>query len=539
MPKQSVRIRFPLGGRVDRHAYAEQPQGTTVSALNVWPDAQGRERGGSRPGFTRTYTNTVGGPIKGMATLNFIPNSSSRITSRLCWVDDDGDLYIADAMSGPLDQVTNTQPLSTGATIEQIQMTERNQKLYIACHSIVQSESSSSAILYEYDPVAATVVASVATAGSIPRGCPCICTWRDRIVLAGGTTNPYGLFMSRQGFPMDWDYSKNDVGAAVDLGLANAGQIGETVTSLTPHADNCLLIGCPSSLWILQGDPRMGGQLACLSRTIGVVGRQAWCTTPDGLFVFLSHDGLYMIPAGCSVDGNPVSISRERLPVELININANSSTGGKYVSMAYDTRWRGIHIFVTDRASVATDAGNYHWFFDWERKSFWPVQFQEARMDVITCHSRPNYPHGESIAMCGCLDGYVRTYVSTVVKDDEGFNTLGDSTERQINSHVVIGPFADDPEMASDIRVDELDVVLSNATGAVTWELYGGNSAEDAIDAVEDGEPIISGVLAAGRNLRCFPRLRGAAVFLKISSVAVWAYEAATVLLSKLGRTRV
>src|SRR6185503_12946635 len=302
-----------------------------------------------------------------------------------------------------------------------------------------QSQSDTSSVLSVYDPIAGTVEKVIATDGTIPRGANCICTWRDRIVLGGGTTDPYGVKMSRQGEPEDWDYSEEDAAAAVDLGLANAGLVGQTVTSLTPHADNCLIIGCPSSLWLLQGDPTSGGQVANLSMAVGVIGPNAWCTTADGMFVFLSHDGLYGVPAGCSSSGNPTSISRERLPQELLNIDATSATGGKYVSMAYDTRWRGIFIFVSSRTSADTDAGGTNWFFDWETKSFWPFQFQEARMDVVSCHARSNFPHGESVVICGCRDGYLRTFVSTATKDDEG-----ESTEKKVESYVVFGPLCEE-----------------------------------------------------------------------------------------------
>lgn len=533
--KQSVRLKFPKGGRVDRYSYSEQPPNSTVSALNVWPDAGGRERGGSRPGFTKMEPAavTVGGPIVGIATLNYIPTTSSRIVSRLCVVDSQGDLYTCDDMGGTLSLISSGL-LGTGSTIEIVQMTERNQKLYIAGHSITQSQSESTNKLHVYDPVEATVTPVVATDGLIPRGCNVICTWRDRIVLAGGTTDPYGVFMSRQGEPEDWDYSEEDASAAVSLGLARAGQIGQTVTSLTPHADNCLIIGCPSSLWLLQGDPKDGGQVANLSMAVGVIGPNAWCTTPDGMFVFLSHDGLYGVPAGCASSGNPTSISRDRLPEELLNIKATSATGGKYVSLAYDTRWRGIHIFVSSRSSGSTDSGATHWFFDWETKSFWPFQFQEARMDVVTCHARSNYPHGESVVICGCLDGILRTFLSTADRDDDG-----ESTEKKIESHVVFGPFGEEPGLSHDVRADELDISLSLASGDVTATFYRGDSAEQAMLNITDEQEATSYRVVAGRNPRFCPRVRGPAVFIKLSSLASWAFESAVLLLAKLGRVRV
>lgn len=530
MPKkQIVRLSFPMGGRADRYAFQEQPPLTTVSASNVWPDAIGRERGGSRPGFTKRYADALSGAVVGLGTLNYVPGATSRVVSRLVAIDAAGGVYVDDGLGS--DTLTHVGTLA--ASSELLSMTERNQKLYIAGHSVSQSDSEASNTLKCYDPNG-LFGDVIATAGTVPRGCPCICTWRDRIVLAGGTTDPYGIFMSRQGDPEDWDYSVTDASGAVNVATANAGQISDTVTSVTPHADNCLLVGCPSSLWIILGDPRNGGQVANLSSAIGVVDRHAWCKTPDNLFVFLSADGLYMIPAGCSMDGNPVSLSRERLPTALLNVNTQGTSDGKAVSLAYDIRWRGVHIFVTDRGATAEDAGSVHYFFDWETKSFWEVQYALSTFDPWRAHARPNMPSSESVVVMGCTDGYLRQYLSTATRDD-----YTEETERKIASYVTLGPFGDDPALQNDVRLDELDVTLGSGSRDVTWSIFRGNSAEQAAENITNNLEAAKGRVSQGRNYRFLPRVRGAALFLKLYSTSEWALEAATCVLAKLGRTRV
>jgi hypothetical protein len=525
--KQTVRLEFPMGGRSDRHAFQKQPPYTTVSCRNVWPDAKSRERGGSRPGFKLAFSQILGVQPVAISTISYVPTAASRIQTLLAVLMADGNLYTG-ANGGSLALKAN-MPVDEMAT-----MCERNQKLYIANSSINQSGSSTSDRLVEYDPVTETAANVTASAGSVPEGCPCICNWRDRIVLGGGTTNPYGVFFSRQGDPTDWDYSKLDDEAAVTLGLANAGQIGEMVTALAPHADNCLVIGCPTSLWMLQGDPKSGGQVSCLSSAIGIVDRRAWCTTPDGLLVFLSHDGLYMIPAGCSSSGNPVSISREKLPVALLNIDPTSAGSGTVVSMAYDIRWRGIHIFLARRSDSVDDTGNVHYFLDWENKSLFEVQFSTAGMDPWVCCAMRSTPSSESVVICACRDGYVRRYMSTATEDD--FNG---SLTKKIDSYVVIGPFSDDPPLARDVRVDELDFIMANGSGSVNWNLYRGNTPEEAFANVTGNREVTGGVIGENRSFRFYPRVRGPALFLKLFSTASWAFEAATALLTKLGRTRV
>ena len=523
--KQRIPLDFPSGGRSDRFAFQKQPPYTTVSALNVWPYAIGRTRGGSRPGTERFWD--LGGTIYGLGQVSYIPTASDRIKTSIVAMVTDA-LYMYDYEANFLYGPHNYSGSATG---EIISMAERNQKVYIAHHSIDQAASAAANAPLIYDPLTDAISSWTATSGTLPKGCPCICLWRDRMVLAGGTTTPYGIFFSRQGDPLDWDYSVTDVGGAVVLGNANAGQIGDTVTSLTPHADNCLIIGCPTSLWMLQGDPRLGGQLANLSQTIGVVDRNAWCTTPDGLFVFLSADGLYMIPAGCSTTSNPVSISREKLPEELLNVDRRSVAGGKVVSMEYDVRHRGIHIFLSARATGDSDEGDLHWFVDWETKSFWPVQFGAGGFDPWGAIARHNYTSDESTVIFACRDGVLRRYTTENSVDDEG-----EADDYAIDSHVAIGPIGDED---SDVRIDELGITLDNDSERVTWELYAGPSAQTVKDSLADSRSRIAGRIDAGRNPRINPRISGAYLLLKLSSKAKWALDSAYAIVSRLGRTRV
>lgn len=526
--KQVVRVPWPKGGRSDRYGYQSQPPFTTPSSLNVWPDALGRERGGSRPGFIKAFSTITGGSLLGLSSITYVPDSSSFIKTKLVAIDSTGAIFIDDGTGATISSVGSISVSSTHL----LTMCERNQLLYIACHSDDQTLSDTTYRLATFDPVDNTDAVVVAAAGTIPRGCPCICTWRDRIVLAGGTTHPYGIFMSRQSDPEDWDYSAEDDAAAVAVGVSDrTGLIGETVTSLSPVGDDCLMIGCPTSLWQMQGDPLAGGRLVNISREHGVVDRNAWCTTPDGLFVFLSADGLYATHAGCG-GAAPKSLSRDRLPLELLNINR--STSGTIVSLAYDIRHRGIHIWVSDRTSANTDTGNSHWFLDWKGKAFYDVQYSEARFDPWCAHSRKNFPSSESTVIAGCRDGYLRKYVTTADRDDDG----DASTEKKINSHVVLGPFGDEPDLSNDVRVDELEVIMSDDTSRANWAIFRGDTAEEALANVTAAQEASVGDLSAGRSYRFHPRVRGAAIFLKIHSTAAWAFEACRIVLARLGRTR-
>jgi hypothetical protein len=135
-----------------------------------------------------------------------------------------------------------------------------------------------------YDPAAGTLTLWSATTGQVPTGCPLICTYRSRLVLAGHPAAPHAWYMSRTADALDFDYSADDTdgGRAVAGTQIDGGQIGQPITALIPHSDDYLLIGCLSSLWIVRGDPAMGGSIDNLSHSIGVVSAAAWCAGPAG-----------------------------------------------------------------------------------------------------------------------------------------------------------------------------------------------------------------------------------------------------------------
>lgn len=199
-----------------------------------------------------------------------------------------------------------------------------------------------------YDPAADTLTLwetdSSASDDFVPIGNPCIATWRERVILGGGHDNPHAGFASRSGNAHNFDY-----GAADDLmafAWTDNEQVQEPITAIIPHHNDCLLFGCEDSLWAFRGDPAHGGSLTNLSLKIGVLGpaAKAWCKTAEKSTVILSKDGVYVITDPC---GNvPESISREKLPDELLNLDTTTLR----VLLEYDRRFRGVHIYNTSVA---------------------------------------------------------------------------------------------------------------------------------------------------------------------------------------------
>lgn len=521
-------LQFPAGGIQRRFGFQDQPPYTTPDAVNVRTDTVGsstlggRSRGGSRPGLGKASSQQLGSgsPIRAQATLTYISGSS--LLHRLMAISS-GKLYRATTDVAPW---TVGLAGTTGGTFNSaklIQMHERGQVLYIADHSDDTTESSTTYQPKKYTPATDTIANWTASDGTIPYGSTCFTVWRDRAVLAGGTTNPYGVFASRQGDFEDFDYGEDDEGSAWNLALAEAGQMGDTVTCLAPHHDNCCLVGCKSSLWLLRGDPTMGGQTDNLSQVIGVVDKNAWCFTPDGLFVFLSRDGLYAVPAGCGEARFPQSISREKLPIEMLAIDPAVTT----VSMAYDVQDRGIHVFLTP--ITAGDESATHWWLDWEAKSFWKVEFPDTDFEPFTAAERRHYTgDGYSHTILGCRDGYLRRFQDNLAEDDG----------LAFDSYVLLGPIGD-PELLNESILTQLCASIATQGGNVAWEILRGNSPEEAFDS----EPVRSGVFGvAGRNRMAYPRVRGQALYVKLKQgedSQSWGLENGYAILVKAGRVRV
>jgi len=340
--------------------------------------------------------------------------------------------------------------------------------------------------------------------GSVPTNCTAITTWRDRLV-AVESSDPQNFKMSRQGNPLDWDYTAEDAQRPVAGSLISAGAIGEPITALIPYHHNCLIVGCTTSLWILTGDPALGGTARKLDPEIGILDKRAWCIVSGGYLFFMSLDGLYVMPPGCGTA--PTSVSRETLPEELMDINISSKT----VTMAYDMRYRGMHLFIYDGSS--TD----HWFIDIRTRlegdklsaSFWPVSYH-ADHGASACHARKDTTIADSNVVFGGKDGYLRN-LQTSLDQDDGSNA--------ISSHIVFGPFTlGDSKGVTEGKLTSLCAALARGSGDVTWSVHVGQTAEDAVNAAARESGTWKGYSDAGLQYKAHPRARGGYATVKITS---------------------
>ena len=367
-----------------------------------------------------------------------------------------------------------------------------------------------------YDPSTDTISIMTADTGQVPTGCPLVARYLDRLVLAGAEIEPGVWYMARVSDELDWDYSQTDSKRAVAGNASAAGVPARAIIALAPHSDDYLIIGCRESLWRLRGDPAYGGSLDALSHNVGIVGMNAWTYGPSGELIFLSLDGLYSLPPGG--DAKPVSMSREVLPEELLNFDPDTTT----INIEYDIQDRGIHIFLTPDSSNT----RLHWWMDWERKTFWPVTYASDHEPTASCILQATAIEDSGVIFGG-RDGTLRR-PSALAEDDSGTS---------FETYIKIGPvpLAQDGSLGV---LQEIQAVVAESSGGITWETFVGNTFEAASVSTS---AVATGTWNQGLNASDRPGGRGQAVVIKLTGVTgrQWALEQIYMVSRDGGRRRI
>lgn len=490
----------------------------------------------------------AGGFLSNLASREVVTDTRSVLI-----VSSNGDLWHDDNTGDALAQTTHFVDLSSD---KPLQTTEYLQKLYVADYG--NEDTDKPTIAKVYDPAFDTLVEWFADVfigttkggtppvftdgivvpggpedegeplGTVELGCRLIASWNERIVLARPDSAPHAWFMSRQEHPNNWDYSgeidrraeggtggAEDPAAAVASTTSSLGSIGFPITALAPHSDDYLILGALGSLWMMRGDPGYGGQIINLSRDIGILSASAWAYSPSSELIFLSQDGLYLLAPGGG--GFPVSVSRERLPQELNGLNPAQVQA----HLEYDVADRGIHIFLVD-----SGGGQQHWWFDWETKSFWPVNLPEGLLPERISYYQQAFGGDKTGVLLGSRDGYVRRF-DPVASTDDGV---------AFGSFVMYGPIRLAQGTARDGMLQQLVGIVAQGSGDVKWSVHVGPSPEAAANATA----FKSGVWESGYNPPVYVRARGNAMFLKLSGTgAPWSIEEVSIVSLALGKQRI
>lgn len=478
---------------------------TTTRGVNVrgFDPLTRRLRGGSRPGLTKYVPAAVVSQwvVQHLDTLTIVGSgvetSQSGRAVFLVAVSQ-GNVFTAlpgaTTWTQPTNTTGNTPPLNfTGL----MQSAANNQKLYFA----------DGINWVYYDPHAGTVNTWAASAGSLPvdsdNNAPrLICTWRGRTVLSGLLLDPQNWFMSKVSDPNDFQYTGSTSQSPTDAVSGNnseLGLIGDVVTNLIPYTDDVLIFGMDGGIRALRGDPLAGGEFYTITKAIGMAWGRAWCMDPSGAIYFFSNlCGVYRM------DG-PTAVP-QRISGPIDPLIRTVDTGANGIRLLWDDRYQGCHVFITP---LAAPAACTHYFFEARTGAWWQDEFVASVLNPLACVTFDGNLPTDRVPLIGSWDGFVRA-VSADAADDDG---------NPISSEVWIGPLT--TPTLDEITLKTLQFVLGTGSGSVTWAVHVGATAEAAAASTA----VLSGTLAAGRNLTGLVGRGGHAVYVRLSSSARWAME--------------
>ena len=358
--------------------------------------------------------------------------------------------------------------------------------------------------------------------GTMPTKAYLGCLYRGRNVLAGSPNYPHQWYMSKTGDPWNWVYASTDPLTAAAGNNADAGETGDIIRALIPYKDDYLIFGCASTIWVLTGDPAMGGKVDEVDLTVGMFGANSWCFDGDGNLYFWGTAGIYKIPLGFRNVENLTEIS---LPDLVSDEDVNPTT--HRITMGYDRKRHGILICITK----LSDGSNSNYWYDIKLGGFFPESYPDECGPYSLFYYAAN-DNDYADLLVGCKDGYIRKFESAAAgKDDD----TGGSTD-PISSYAVwpIQHLTEDNDKEGRLTSLTIELAGGAAAGAfsdtdgVSYEIHVGDDAETVIEDIRDGATAFtSGTLSGtGRKARIRTRVRGAYLgikFLNSTASETWA----------------
>lgn len=534
IPETTTDYHFPKAGLSVADAFGRQPgrpgKGntwvhTSAGGVNVrsYDPATGRDRGGCRCGLTKYNVATVASGVRWVVqelnalgtTVGSVPSVQQSNSGRVVYLVavSQGEVKVATPGDTAWTATTNNSGESPPLNFTGVmQSTPLNQLLFFA-----------DGINYRYyKPPTNSVETWTPTKGSLPRdsadnGCRLLTTWRGRAVMSGLLKDPQNWFMARVGDPFDWEYGAVPTTAADPVAGNNTprlGLIGDVVTALITVTDDVLTFGADHTIFDMRGDPADGGQIDLASDVTGIAFGQAWCKDPQGIVYFFGSKPSIWRRVGTQ--------KPERLSNPIDPLLQAIDTGNNIIRMAYDHNEQSIRVFVTPNDPAVNALGTTHYVFELRTGSFWQDRFANTDHNPLCCCEYDGNEPGDRVLLVGGWDGYVRAFDPDATADD-GTN---------ISSSVLLGPIL--TQELDEMLLKELQWVMAETSGNITWEVLAGSTAEAALATVAR----VSGTASAGRNNTQPVRVADHALYVKITATTRWAMETLRAKFAGRGKVR-
>lgn len=448
-----VPLRNPVNGIGRRTSYSDAPLQVTPDAKNVFASDfsvnSGRDRISTRPGLSSAGVS-VGTPYN-WAEIAWTP-SGNPPRRGACVTHSDGTRIIY--VSGG--SITDTEWITTNPGSDFSSSCSMNGDLFQA-----SAASSSADVLFRaLDSGTAGAGAALSTHSTVdgtpPQGCGIVLEHIDRLCLCGSVDSPRSFFMSASGLPANFDYADTNQGSAIAVAI----NFQQNITGARSHTRDCCFVGMVDSSAVIRGNPGQfsgGGSVEIISHEVGPVMNSAMCHDSKGNLWIFTRDGLYRMPPGC---GDFLeSVGREQLPGDLVAIDPGTS--GTYVSLAYDHRWRCLHVFVDQSGS----SNDQWWSYDLQQPGggWWK-------------HETSNSPLRLGVPLKSAA---TNTDSGLLIFNASGtsYQLASDSSETY-DSSVLYGIDLAKPGL--DGLIHALQGILAVNSDDVNWRLFTAASAEEA-----------------------------------------------------------
>jgi len=484
--RKVIDVKWPDAGLFTASGHESQPPGTTRDCLNVrsYDESVNRKIGCQRPGLTK-YLNAQHSDFPIQDIIQAIAADTS-----------------APSQSGTTTRVVANLVVCNGsiATFNSTAFTNVNTSVLNTAEPFVQSAQlygkvywSDGSAKRKFD-IATGAGSPWTSANTIPDG-KLMCLWGGRIVMARDETDPHNWYMSAVGDAEDWDYQPSTTSAsqAVAGNYSDLGKIGDVITALCPYSDDILVVGCDHTIYQFSGNPASGGAIDEITDQVGMIPGRSHCRDTSGVLYFLgSRGGVYRLPPGPAL---PESITDSSIAEELSDINVDNTLP----VMIWDDRDKGLHLFLT---KLADQTESTHYFWDARNGSWWKDRFANHDHNPRVAYVLDADDPDDRVLVMGGRDGRIRYFDSSAESDDS----------TPIKSHIWLGPIG--PGDDSLVMLHELEAIVAKTSDDITWEIYVGNTVEEAIASGVHH----TGLWRAGRNDSERIRASGRAFFLVISN---------------------
>jgi hypothetical protein len=351
--------------------------------------------------------------------------------------------------------------------------------------------------------------------GEMPDKATLVSDYNGRLVLAGNKDYPHEWWMSKVYNPWNWLYQEGTYLTAITSGSMEAGQMGDVITALIPYADDYFVFGCANSVYLLDGDPTIGGTIENLSATEGIYGPNSWCKDNQSNLYFFSGNGLYKGEGGRH---KPISLSQVQIPNWSEEWDLNPANGR--VTCSFDPNRNGVLVSYT---SLLNGSNNNYWY-DIKTTGFYPESYPD-NLGVFSSFYYNSLTSADRLLLFGGQDGYIRSFFDSQKDDVDSDDSLVG-----VRAYVTLPPLLMNENLDEEGLLVTTTFVLGGGdansvfpdSDGMDYELFVDEDAEALLEQLKDigATAFGSGTLSVvGRNNMIRPRARGRYATYRLSNV--------------------